>query len=45
VPQVADFARLERGRRDFLDEDFFFSVEDGGFHADIVDKADTQFNL
>lgn len=29
----ADFAGLERRRRDFFKEDFFFSVEDGGFHA------------
>ena len=29
----ADFARLERGRRDVLDLNFFPAVQDGGFHA------------
>ena len=29
----ADFARLERRRRDVFDLDFFLPVQDGGFHA------------
>jgi hypothetical protein len=29
----ADFARLERGRRDVLDLNIFPAVQDGGFHA------------
>ena len=29
----ADFARVERGRRDVLDLNFFPAVQDGGFHA------------
>ena len=29
----ADFARLERGRRDVLNLNFFPAVQDGGFHA------------
>jgi hypothetical protein len=29
----ADFARLERGRREVFDADVFLSVQDGGFHA------------
>ena len=28
----ADFAGLERGRREVFDLDLFFSVQDGGFH-------------
>ena len=29
----ADFARLERGRRNVLNLNFFPAVQDGGFHA------------
>jgi hypothetical protein len=29
----ADFARLERGRREVFDADFFLAEQDGGFHA------------
>jgi hypothetical protein len=41
----ADFAGLERRRRNFLDEDFFFSVEDGGFHGRSVGAAMTGLNF
>ena len=41
----ADFARLKRGRRDFLDENFFLRVEDGGFHERIVGAEGTRLKL
>lgn len=41
----AYFAGLKRGRRDFFNEDFLFSVEDGGFHGRSVGAGAGRLNF